>query len=881
MRLSSALAALTLFSACTPTTAVIDLALADGAPAVGALEIAVFDPHRLLKRQEATAPKLPGSVWIRLPDATETVRVALVGQPPGGGAGASGVVRAALSIPVTPHAEWRGSAVLSPSTPDGDGDGVPDTIDNCATTANADQASDDGVRGNLCGGAQSDLPSPTMLLAAVHPEIAEAGDLVTVEGRFAAGATVLFPGSTQAVAPSTISGTGRLQVAVPADATVGDLVVVAADGGRSNALPFRRTSYALEVQPFSSAYPQTATARAMPLPADLHDRLLTVGDRLCVLGSRYSGRAECAKLHRDGTAGPFAPATRIDPGFDGMAVIQLGSTVYLLGGRRFGPEEIVSDAVRAVAVEADGSLAETFTTVGTMTRGRAWHEVVVLGSWLYVVGGESATGPDGSFERAEIRADGTLGRFELVTGVALQKARSSFLLAVVGPWLYVLGGYDGSSQTTSVERVRIGDDGALGRVEAALLPDGWTSGRATAATISVGRWVYALGGFRGGVAYDDLWRARTDAASGELLPIEAVSPRLYTDEGAARAAIAGDRVYVLGVETQRLQVASLRRPGSGVAFAAPPGAPTLRQARAEAALIVLGDALYLAGGRDQAGAPLASIERAPIAVDGTVGAFADAGALRTPRVGAALVEHGRFVYVVGGTTDGSVERIPLLGGRTPSLPSEAVDTATLQTPRRGASAVVLRATDGSAALWVVGGLDMNGAPVATVERAPLADDGSMGAFVTQPTTGPGALVLAEGRARHAAALVGHNDGTSYALRYYVLGGRGAGGAISSIEYSTLGAPFASAGALTTPRDGAGAWLSGHTLTLVGGGAAQAATSESARVRAQAALDPFAAGALLPSTRAGASVVDVGNWVWLFGGDEGAGATTTILRAPLP
>jgi hypothetical protein len=168
--------------------------------------------------------------------------------------------------------------VLSDAAPDGDVDGVPDAIDNCVDMPNADQTSDDGMRGNACGGARDDLGATSMLLAAVHPAIAEAGDVVTLEGRFEAGAMVRFPGSAQPVAPSGIAGTGRLQATVPADATVGDLVVVSG-GARSNGVPFRRTTYAIELQPFSTAFSQTVTARAMPRPQAIHDRLIVAGNR--------------------------------------------------------------------------------------------------------------------------------------------------------------------------------------------------------------------------------------------------------------------------------------------------------------------------------------------------------------------------------------------------------------------------------------------------------------------------------------------------------------------------------------------------------------------------------------------------------------------------
>ena len=62
-----------------------------------------------------------------------------------------------------------------------------------------------------------------------------------------------------------------------------------------------------------------------------------------------------------------------------------------------------------------------------------------------------------SVERATINADGSLGAFSIVPDVALVTARGDHTTVVIGDWLYVLGGRMGGGSLTPV--------GALVRIE--------------------------------------------------------------------------------------------------------------------------------------------------------------------------------------------------------------------------------------------------------------------------------------------------------------------------------------------------------------------------------------------------------------------------------
>jgi hypothetical protein len=129
------------------TTVVVDLRLSDGAPPAS-LRVSVFDrTHALVHAYPVSAPRLPGTILLdRLPAQAGELRIAVDSDA---AAGERGGAR------VTPRAgeQVRVPIALSATTPDGDGDGVPDAIDNCPTVANDFQADGDGDGvGDDCSG---------------------------------------------------------------------------------------------------------------------------------------------------------------------------------------------------------------------------------------------------------------------------------------------------------------------------------------------------------------------------------------------------------------------------------------------------------------------------------------------------------------------------------------------------------------------------------------------------------------------------------------------------------------------------------------------------------------------------------------------------------
>lgn len=308
-----------------------------------------------------------------------------------------------------------------------------------------------------------------------------------------------------------------------------------------------------------------------------------------------------------------------------------------------------------------GSRLGAFSVVpgSALVTGRAEHTSHVVGSYLYVLGGLSGveTSPgvvervalDG-VERASVGSDGALGPFAEVERTRLTTPRFGHCSAVVGSYLYVLGGLDRDFVTlATVERAVINTNGVLGPF--APVPEAsLTLPRYGATCLVVGKYLYVLGG--GGERQNAAERAPI-LDDGTLGPFEPASAaQLAAGRVFASAHRIGDFVYLLGGdEEDRSERAPVGPDGTLGSFSLQ-GSASLTVQRGSATGLRLGDALYLIGG--WSGRVERTLERAPVGASGALGPFS---ALAEPALSAPSMRHtshvvGRSLYVIGGSEDG-------------------------------------------------------------------------------------------------------------------------------------------------------------------------------------------------------------------------------------
>ena len=716
------------------------------------------------------------------------------------------------------------------------------------------------------------------LLFASEPYALNAGDQMMLEGAFLQDATFDLPGAPGLSAAAL--GANRAALVIPSTATSGLASVVC---GSPSPLPFHRVTFAQGLGPFVNRFEQSAGAVADH--AFVHPRAAataTVIERTLYVIGGDSERGleksiERATINADGAIGAFSVVTGSELVIARVwhTSTRIGPWLYVVGGSV--GNGLFLDSVERAQIMADGSLGQFVTLPSSrLTRGRSQHTAHVIGDYLYVFGGVGPAArppwpPLDTIERAKINADGSLGNFVKVTNVALATARLAHASVVFGDYIYVIGGgNNGTIGLGDVERAKIDPDGTLGPF--AALPQTLQTYRGGHAVAIIGRGLYVIGGIGGpdsaSAPLTSIERA-TIRDDGSLDPFVTLADSHLTIPRTVFASVQlGNFIYFFGghheghLFAQTWERASINGSGSLGMFAT--SSTMLSTARAGHSTVVVAAQLYAIGGYDGSQV-LASIDAAVVHPDGTLGSpVLAATSLLIPRAYHATAIASNFLFVIGGrdsngATLAGVERSAM--GADGTLGTFTDTTRTLVTPRQRHGAAIV-----GNALYVIGGRDTNGNLLATIERATLGVNGTLGTFAVVAT-------LATPRADHAIAVLGNS--------VYVIGGTTATGAVTDIEAATIEpdeslSAFAPVANLATARAGHAALVIGNRLYVIGG----AASVERASINANGAPGAFAIVPGLTTTRVHATVASAGNYVYVVGGTSGGVALASIERSPL-
>lgn len=348
------------------------------------------------------------------------------------------------------------------------------------------------------------------------------------------------------------------------------------------------------------------------------------------------------------------------------------------------------------------------------------------------------------------------------------------------------------------------------------------------------------------------------------------------------------------------------------------GGVNLVTARESAAVLRLGDFVYVLGGYNGTDGNLASIERAPINPDGTLGTFAAVSAVLTKvRSGAAATIVGAYVYVSGGG-DYSLERCPInadlslatcvavgpLAGANPFFEHRmivvgnwlyllaagtteilrapvaangdvgTVEVAPVALPRRQADGEVVVLGN---AVYVLGGQDGSTTHGDVTRALVTATTGELGAFAKITVDGA-TLAMVTPRWGGRSAVLGNY--------LYVLGGYG----VDRQEHASINASgdyggFVASGRSTaTGHENAPILVHGDQLYILGGqnsASTNLQTIEQATITSSGSLGAFSTNAVqLVVARSAHAVVRAGSFVYAIGGFDGNGTLRSVERATL-
>lgn len=290
---------------------------------------------------------------------------------------------------------------------------------------------------------------------------------------------------------------------------------------------------------------------------------------------------------------------------------------------------------------------------------------------------------------------------------------------------YVIGGLVGPTATDSILTAPINEDGTLGT---------WAKSSARLVTARagfsqqaqvIGNYLYVFGGFYTSngnqIPLGTVERAplNGDGSLGAFSTVSGID--LVTAKSFFTTLVTGPYVYAIGSPTGNsgaatVERAPVRADGSLGAFATVAGV-TLKTPRMDHASVRIGNALYVLGGCTPNWAGLTSVEKATVNADGTLGDFATVSGvtLSSVRFGQQPVMTNGRLYLVGGYFNGfltTVESAPVTGTTLGTFANEGGITLN---PGLSDTSVI----QAGKSVFLLGGQTTGGAAVAVIQKATI------------------------------------------------------------------------------------------------------------------------------------------------------------------
>ncbi len=353
-----------------------------------------------------------------------------------------------------------------------------------------------------------------------------------------------------------------------------------------------------------------------------------------------------APLNTSGDVGAWTTVTGSFSARYRTNAVVYGGNLYVIAGRH-GTTQF-TDIWRA-PINSSGGLG-TWTQQTAMFTKRAGQETVIYNGYMYVIGGwAGGTTYLTDVLYAPMNADGSVGSFV---------ANRSFTTAVTTPgvvvhegYMYIMGGNNTASQNT-IAYARI-NNGGPGSLNPWASTTGLGAVRKMAASAAYNGYVYILGGEDDSATqYADVRYAKINA-DGSLGTWITTAPNFTTVRSQHQALAYKGFLYVLGGITSGstglndVQFAQINSDGSIGGWQATTSFTGFRNNFGAA---VYEGYMYVLGGTN--GGYLSDVQYAPINPSGSVGTWASTTSLPSARFGMAVIVQNGYLYSIGGATTG-------------------------------------------------------------------------------------------------------------------------------------------------------------------------------------------------------------------------------------
>lgn len=378
-----------------------------------------------------------------------------------------------------------------------------------------------------------------------------------------------------------------------------------------------------------------------------------------IYGNTISTDAYYAHINSDGSIGSWQDTTDLPVARYASGVATSGGYVYILGGADTTSLFGNSNVVYYARLWPSGAIGAWDTTT-QLSYVRGMMSAQTYNGYLYIFGGTNSSTFVADVQYAKINANGTLGSW--MTTSSFTGNRYGHISAFYNGYVYLYGGWLGSSYPTTLQYAPVNANGSLGTWVTSA--SNFTTGRAYVVGGAYKGYLYIGTGATGGpTTYSDFQYAKIQP-QGKTAAFTNGSGFTTNRRYSQTVAIYG-RMYIIGGDagstaSTAIGYMSINATTGALSSYTTTGVTQLGTGRMLFGAFAYNGYMYVLGGCssaltscDTAGNALSTVYSATIdASSGNIGTWASQTSFTTARYSFATAFYNGYVYIMGGTASG-------------------------------------------------------------------------------------------------------------------------------------------------------------------------------------------------------------------------------------
>lgn len=283
--------------------------------------------------------------------------------------------------------------------------------------------------------------------------------------------------------------------------------------------------------------------------------------------------------------------------------------------------------------------------------------VVVNSSSTFAAGNQEGNIDIGSSISRGALTGGTTGNWTTNANTAFTNARYFHGMAVYNGYAYIGGGLNGSGALTDIQYAKINSDGSVAAWTASSvgMPGGANADRYGHGMVAYNGYMYIMGGYDGTTYFSDIYYAKINS-DGTLNAFQTAATALPSTRYAFGLVAYNNHFYLTGGSNATIKndsyYATINGDGSISSWTT---GPTFTSARLKHGMVAYNGYIYIAGGNN-GGTYYNDVQYAKINSDGSIGSWMTTSSFATGRYSMGLVTYDGYMYLMGGNANAVIQK---------------------------------------------------------------------------------------------------------------------------------------------------------------------------------------------------------------------------------